>query len=1008
VRSDRTWSQGRRARFPAVAAEPPGPGIGRARDPLARDVRLLGALLGQVIAEQAGPELFTAVERIRRRTISLRRGSPQVASERDAERARLGEEIAALDLADAADIARAFTLYFQLVNLAEERQRIRMLRTRARRARGRPIDDSVGDAVERLLPAVGSRRLEATIRGTVVHPVLTAHPTEARRRSLLFALRRIRQVLDGLDDPLVTPDEDADLRRRLREEIAILWHIGDVRSTAPTPLDEVRSALAIFDDTLFTVVPRFHRALDRAMDRVVRPGPEQAAGPTADAAAAPADATGIASAGGTAYAGDAGLTGTRPVAVPAVLRFGSWIGSDRDGHPGVTAEVTLHTARLQADHLLRGYEAVANRLMQTVAARVEPLRVDRALGSALARDAEELPDTIGQLRRRFPDEPYRQRLGAIAERLRRTRASLIGETAPRAGRYPEPGVLDAELLVLQNALIADGLGRVSWGELADVRWQLATFGFHLASLEVRQHAEVHRAALTALDGGAGPDTEVAPGVALSEVLATFRAMARIQDRFGVEACRRYVISFTTSPRDVMDVLELARRASQPLPFEQPVPGLVDLPPALPVLDVVPLLESARALGGATELLGGLLADPAYRAHLRERGEAQEVMLGYSDSSKESGFLAANWLLFEAQESLVDVARRHRVTLTLFHGRGGAVGRGGGPANRAILAQAPGTVAGRLKFTEQGEVIAAHFADGSIAERHLEQVTAAALLASAPDHDAAVAAAAEAGRSTMTELAAISRTAYRALVERPAFDDFFGLATPIDLIAGLGLGSRPASRPRSARAGAAGLANPDSARDPAAGVERGTGDDAEPTRDSVGALRAIPWVFAWSQARANLPGWYGLGTALDAVTARDGRAIVDHLAALYQRWPFFASVLDNAELSLAKADMGIFRRYADLAGGAEAVAIRGMIEAEYARSVRLLLLITGRDQLLAGHPTLSRAIALRNPYVDALSLIQVELLGRLRGPGITPAEAARTRDVIGVTINGIAAGLQNTG
>ena len=1005
----------RRARFPAVAAEPPGPGIGRARDPLAREVRLLGALLGQVIAEQAGPELFTAVERIRRRTISLRRGSAQAASERDAERARLGEEIAALDLGDAADIARAFTLYFQLVNLAEERQRIRMLRMRARRARGRPIDDSVGDAVERLLPAMGARRLEATIRGTVVHPVLTAHPTEARRRSLLFALRRIRRLLDELDDPLVTPDEDADVRRRLREEITILWHIGDVRSTAPTPLDEVRSALAIFDDTLFTVVPRFQRALDRAVDRVVGAGPGQAPGPAPDASGATADAAaeaagqiGIAGVGGTAYAGDTRLTGTRPVAVPAVLRFGSWIGSDRDGHPGVTAEVTLHTARLQADHLLRGYEAVANRLMQIVAARVEPLRVDRALGSALARDAEELPDTIRQLRRRFPDEPYRQRLGAIAERLRRTRAALIGETAPRAGRYPGPGELDAELLVLQNALIADGLGRVGWGELADLRWQLATFGFHLASLEVRQHAEVHRAALAALDGGAGPDTEVAQGVVLSEVLATFRAMARLQDRFGVEACRRYVISFTTRPADVTDVLELARRAAQPLPFEQPVPGLVDLPPALPVLDVVPLLESAVALGGAGELLGALLAEPAYRAHLRERGDAQEVMLGYSDSSKESGFLAANWLLYGAQEALVEVARRHGVTLTLFHGRGGAIGRGGGPANRAIRAQAPGTVDGRLKFTEQGEVIAAHFADGSIAERHLEQVTAAALLASAPDHDGAVAAAAEAGRATMTELAAISRTTYRALVERPAFDDFFGLATPIDLIAGLGLGSRPTSRPRSAPAGGAGPAALDAAGDPATGGERGGIGAPEPGRDSIGALRAIPWVFAWSQARANLPGWYGLGTALDAVTARDGRAVVDHLAALYQSWPFFASVLDNAELSLAKADMGIFRRYADLAGGAEAIAIRGMIEAEYARSVRLLLLITGRDRLLAGHPTLERAIGLRNPYVDALSLIQVELLGRLRGPGVTPAEAARTRDVIGVTINGIAAGLQNTG
>ncbi|HEU0244488.1 MAG TPA: phosphoenolpyruvate carboxylase, partial [Candidatus Limnocylindrales bacterium] len=920
------------------------------------EVRLLGALLGQVIAEQAGPELFELVERIRRRTIGLRRADPALVPEADAERERLGAEIAALDLDHAAAVAKAFTLYFQLVNLAEERQRIRVLRTRARTARGGPIDDSIGDAVARLLPTHGRAGVQALVDGLVVHPVLTAHPTEARRRTLLVALRRIRRLLDLLDDPLVTPDEDADLRRRLREEISLLWHTGDIRSVMPTPLDEVRSELAIFDETLFTVVPRFQRAIDRALDpRSTTPD---------------------------GLAGDAGRTGTHAVAAPAVLRFGSWIGSDRDGHPGVTSDITLHAARLQADHLLRGYEAVAGRLMQTVAARVAPDRMDRALGSALARDAEELPETMRQLRRRFPEEPYRQRLGAIAERIRRTRAALTGETAPRSGGYAGPAALDAELRVVHEALVADGLGRVAHGELADLRWQLATFGFHLASLEVRQHAAVHRAAIAALDAGAGPDEEVAGGVALGEVLATFRAIARLQARYGVAASHRYVISFTSSPADVATVLELARRAAEPEPFGRPVPAFADLPPAMPALDVVPLLESAEALAGAAELLEALFTDPAYRAHLRERGDAQEVMLGYSDSSKESGFLAANWLLYRAQEALVATARRHGVRLTLFHGRGGAIGRGGGPANRAILAQAPGSVDGRLKFTEQGEVIAAHYADATIAQRHLEQVTAAALLASAPGHEDDALEAASAGRDTMTELTAISRNAYRALVERPGFAAFFRAATPIDLIPGLGLGSRPAVRPGGRAA----------ARD---------GQD-------IDSLRAIPWVFAWSQSRANLPGWYGLGTALEAVAARGGAAVVAHLGALYQRWPFFASVIDNAELSLAKADLGTFRRYADLAGGPEATAIRGMIEAEYARSVRLLVLVTGRDRLVAGHPTLARSIELRNPYIDALSAVQVELLGRLRNEDLPADEAARIRNVVGATINGIAAGLQNTG
>jgi phosphoenolpyruvate carboxylase len=947
-------------------------------------VRLLGALLGQVIAEQAGPDLFGLVERIRRRTIALRRADPDSQLEPDAERERLAAEIASLDIDHAAAVAKAFTLYFQLVNLAEERQRIRMLRSRARRARARPIDDSIGDAIEQLLASHSRTEVKALVDSVVVHPVLTAHPTEARRRTLLVALRRMRRLLDALDDPLTTPDEDADLRRRLREEITLIWHTGDLRAVVPTPLDEVRSALAIFDETLFTVVPRFERAIDRALDRTGGGRNGTGTGNGNGTRTQGAGRTTPDGAPAQAFASDAGRTGTHPVAAPALLQFGSWIGADRDGHPGVTADVTLHAARLQADHLLRGYEAVALRLMQTVAARVAPERVDRALGSALARDAEELPETIRQLRRRFPEEPYRQRLGAIAERIRRTRTALTGEPGPRTGGYAAAAALEGELGVVADALIADGLARVAYGELADLRWQLATFGFHLASLEVRQHAEVHRAAIAALDAGAGPDEELAGGVTLGEALATFRSVARLQARFGERACHRYIISFTTTPDDVATVLELARRAAAPEPFGRSVPILADLPAALPALDVVPLLESADALSGAAGLLESLLTDPAYREHLRARGDSQEVMLGYSDSSKESGFLAANWLLYRAQEALVGTARAHGIRLTLFHGRGGAIGRGGGPAGRAILAQAPGSVGGRLKFTEQGEVIAAHYADVTIAQRHLEQVTAAALLASTPEHERVSLEAAAAGADTMTELSAISRTAYRALVERPAFARFFQAATPIDLIPGLGLGSRPASRPKGGRAA----------------------DEA--AQQDVASLRAIPWVFAWSQSRANLPGWYGLGTALEAVTARGGREVVDHLASLYRTWPFFASVIDNAELSLAKADLGTFRRYADLAGGAEATAIRGAIEAEFARSIRLLLLVTGRDRLLAGHPTLARSIELRNPYIDALSAVQVELLARLRAPDTAPDEATRIRAVVGATINGIAAGLQNTG
>ena len=420
--------------------------------------------------------------------------------------------------------------------------------------------------------------------------------------------------------------------------------------------------------------------------------------------------------------------------------------------------------------------------------------------------------------------------------------------------------------------------RVAWGEVAELRWRLATFGFHLASLEIRQHSRVHEAALAAIASGAGPADEVAAGVPLAEVLATFRAMARLQSTLGEDACRRYIISFTRSPADVAAVLALADRAADPDLFDGDTAVLSGLRAARPVIDVVPLLESADALDDAAGFLDALLRDPAYRAHLATRGDAQEVMLGYSDSSKESGFLAANWQLYRAQAALVRVAREHGVALTLFHGRGGAIGRGGGPANRAILAQAAGSVGGRLKYTEQGEVIADRYAAPAIARRHLEQVTSAALLASTPEHDAEVTAAAADGAAVLTELTATSRTAYRKLVRTARLRRVLRGRDPILELAGLAIGSRPTSRP-----GAAG---------------------ARPRTD-LASLRAIPWVFAWSQSRANLPGWYGLGTALEAFVESGGRAALERLAGLQRRWPFMASVLDNAELSLAKADLGIF-------------------------------------------------------------------------------------------------------
>ena len=933
----------------AIRAEPAGIGSAGARDPLAMEVRLLGALLGQVIVEQAGTELFELVERVRKRMIALRRADDPL------ERERLADELAALDLDRAEAVIGAFALYFQLVNLAEERQRVRSLRRRSRTARGGALDRSVADAVRRLR-GLGRTddELDAMFDRLRVSPVLTAHPTEARRRTMLVGLRRCAALLERLDDPRLTPGEDRELRRRLREEITILWRTSDLRAVMPTPLDEVRTAMAFFDATLFTLVPRLYRACDAALDERTARGTAPTAPPDAPAS-------------------DTGRSGTRPPRVPAFLAWGSWIGGDRDGNPSVTAEVTERTLRIQADHVVHGYEAVAIRLMQTVSPAVAEDRVPRAIASRLARDAETLPETDRQLRRRFPEEPFRRRFGFIAERLRRTRAWLTGEASALTGRYDSADELDLELAEIQDALTAEGLGRIAWGEVQDLRWQVQTFGFHLASLEVRQHATVHRAALEALRADAPPETEVAPGVSLGEVVATFAAISTVQDRFGEGACRRVVVSFTAAAHDVTDVLELARRAA----------GRAVEGPAAPVvpLDVVPLFESADALVGAGQILEALLADPAYRDHLARRGDRQEVMLGYSDSNKESGFLAATWMLHAAQGELAGVARRHGIELTLFHGRGGAIGRGGGPTNRAILGQAPGSMDGRLKLTEQGEVVAAHYANPAIAERHLEQTVGAVLIASTPEHGASLAASVAAASPLMDELAETSRVAYRALVhDDPGFAAFFRDITPIAELSDLRLGSRPAARGRHGR-------------------------EAAP---SIDALRAIPWTFAWSQSRINLPGWYGLGTALEAYRDRHGDAALDELGRLYRTWPFMSSLLDNAEIILAKADMGVARLYARLATNPGDERRWAAIEAEHDRAVGLLLRVTGRERLLDDAPVLQRSIALRNPYVDSLSELQVRLLARLRALEPDDPERGRVLRLVQLTVNGVAAGLQNTG
>jgi phosphoenolpyruvate carboxylase len=945
-----------------------------ARDTLSREVKLLGALLGQVISEQGGPDLLDLVERSRLRSIAFRETGDEVAE------SALAAELDSLEVGQAEALATAFTLYFQLVNLAEERESVRRLRA-DRHATGGPAEGSADAAIDWLSErGWSSERIVELLGRMRVSPVLTAHPTEARRRTMLTALRRCYRLLEQVDDSRLGPAEDAEIRRRLREEISILWRSSAVRRLAPSPMDEVRTAMTFFDETLFRAVPRVYRLFDRALDRTdAGRAADRVAGPSASRPRIEADV----------FAGDAGLTGTRPARVAAFLRWGSWIGGDRDGNPAVTAELTRQVPRVHADHLLHGYEAVATRLLSTIAVSVPREDVWPALEARLGRDAEELPETMRDLVRRYPDEPYRRRLGAIAERLRRTRAYLTEESGPVTGRYTTPDQLIAELDEMQRSLVADRLSRVAFGEVQDFRWQVETFGFHLASLELRQHSEVHEAALAALRGDAAIaeklHRELVPGVTLGEVLSTFRAAAAIQRRFGGEACHRYVISFTRSHEDVLRVLDLAAAAA-----DQSIPAVATggLSPGAAFLDVVPLFESGDALAHCDELLEALFTDERYRRHLAERGDRQEVMLGYSDSNKESGFLAAVWTLYRAQARLAEVARRHGIELTLFHGRGGAIGRGGGPTNRAILAQAPRSIDGRLKMTEQGETVAANYANLAIAEHHLGLVGSAVLVASTPEHDECIDEVDERGRATMDELAELARGAYRALVyEEPGFERFFRASTPVAELSTMALGSRPARR-----------------------GERGTGAAGPTTPQTPGieSLRAIPWVFAWSQARIGLPAWYGLGSALAGYERAHGAGSIEKVAELYRDWPFLASALDNSELILGRSEPRIGRLYAALAADEDGARLWARILDEYDLSVRLLRRVTGRAELLVAEPLVGRSIRLRRPYIDPLSHIQVRFLARLRLLPADDPDRERFHRLVQLTVNGVAAGLQNTG
>ncbi|MEO5704552.1 MAG: phosphoenolpyruvate carboxylase [Candidatus Limnocylindrales bacterium] len=901
-------------------AEPRSIGTSGTTNILSREVRLLGALLGEIIVEQAGSEVFGLVESTRLGAIAARKRSPDE---------RVAFDVLPVDAGTLEGVVRAFGLYFQLVNLAEARDRVRRATRQARAS---------GGASEAARLRAALRRLDATeaLAAVRIAPVFTAHPTEARRRTVLVALRRIARLLERADDPRLSPAGDRDLRRQLREEIAVLWRTAELRRGAPSPLDEVRTAMVVFDETLYRLTPQLYGLVDTFL-----PGPRSARARELE----------------------------QP-AVPAFVRFGSWIGGDRDGHAAVTADVTEEAVRIHADHVLRGHEAVATRLSQTLAAKIRGTAMPAALAARLAADSSAMPELARSLTGRFPDEPFRQRLGFVAERLRHTRVRLLGERrgAMTAG-YATPDDLLTELRELQAALVDVGLARSAWGDVHDLVWQVETFGFHLASLEIRQHAAVHRRAL----GGASDEAAGLPG--REEVLETFRAMARIQRDLGTPAVSRYVVSFTAGAADVLEVLDLAALAGVS----------ADL-----VLDVIPLFESSDALTSAGEILDTLLGDARYRAHLRSRGDRQEVMLGYSDSNKESGYVTANWLLHRAQANLASVAARHAIELTLFHGRGGAIGRGGGQLELAVAAQPAGSVAGRLKVTEQGEVVWTRYGDPELALQHLSALTAAALDSIPCPADAERGPVQPSGADElMEELATEAHRAYRGLVHDDAgFAGFFARLTPIDEIARLQLGSRPPKR-----------------------------SGGRPSDRSIDDLRAIPWVFAWSQARVELPGWFGLGTAIEAFERGHPLDGDLRLGELYASWPFFRSLIDHARLALRRADVAFARGYASLASEPGDVDCWATIEAEFHRTVaavgRLPTTPASGSSAAARAEAESgrRSAVLRAPYVDTLSVLQLGLLRTLRERDARdPSDPTLPiiRQLIALTISGLSAALQGTG
>ena len=882
------------------------------------DVRRLGAMVGTMLAEQVSDAFLQQVEQMRRIAIARReQGGPVDA---------LAERLANVPLTKAEPLVRAFAAYFSATNLAERVHRIR--RRRDYQRLGDAPQPGGLQAVLRDLrdDGVGLDELREILAQLHIEPVFTAHPTEAVRRALLLKEKTVVERLIADIDRTRTPTERNADDARIRQSLTTAWQTNEAPPLRPSVTDEIEHIGFYLGSVLYRVLPVFYEAFADAVESVY---------------------------------------GER-IVLPPLLRFGTWVGGDMDGNPNVGAasvRAALAAQRMQAlDCYLRDLRTLGDILTQSYG----HAEVDACIEARATAHRALLPEGAVRSRPRLSDMPYRQLLWAMRARLQAT-----GEGT--AGGYPDAAAFIDDLELIDASLAGHRGEHAGRFALQRILWRARSFGFHMAALDLRQDSAVHDQALAALENIAGWSSQplparierlhaliagAAPAVAQADdaasTLEVFRAVHALRASLGEHAFGPYIISMARNAADALAVLALARIA-----------GCVVDGDSVP-LDVTPLFETVDDLEAAPATMRALFDDPVYRQHLVARGQRQIVMLGYSDSAKDGGVLASRWALQRAQVELLDVAREAGVQLMFFHGRGGSVSRGGGKTERAIIAAPRGSVAGRMRVTEQGEVIHRKYGIRALALRNLEQMTGAVLRASLrprppePREDG--------WRALAAELAQVSRAHYRALVhEHPDFPAYFRAATPVDVIERLHIGSRPSRR----RDG--GIAN----------------------------LRAIPGVFAWSQNRSGLTGWYGLGTALRHGIDTHG---LDAMAAMTRDWPFFAAMIDDVEMLMAKSDIDIFARYSQLAGDLHA-AFFPPIAGEFARTRDAILAIKQRDALLADDYRLRLSIRLRNPYVDPISLLQVELLRRWRDGG--REDEALLRALVS-TVNGISAGIQNTG